>query len=217
MMAQRCQTDRPNDPWSPTVSAHVLSTDYGCWHPDLQAMAPRPLKELTVSLEALRLFVAGRVGPRPMWIVPDLGQPVFPKIGVASWKCFPWLLPATAGTDLGGFCSERMRAVLGHWLASHREPLLRYFPVVDYRHVVEFRFDLFHGTETLERSIARTSVEPNDAMTDRALALLEVVRRHVGDVRVDIAVPQGPSRPAWLVEINLPRTRPSRTGNDALN
>ncbi|MBB3953039.1 hypothetical protein GGQ76_004361 [Aureimonas jatrophae] len=217
MSAESDPTAGRRDRCLPVASRDVLSTDYGRWPEELRGLAVVPLAERAISLDELRAFVAKERGSRVSWIVPDLGRPVFPKIAVVSWKCFPWLVPATYGVDLAGFCSERMRTVLGHWLASQRAPILRYFPVVDYRHVVEFRFDLFHGTETLERSIARTSVEPNDAMTDRALALLEVVRRHVGDVRVDIAVPQDPSRPAWLVEINPPRTRPSRTGNDALN
>lgn len=180
----------------------VLRTDYSRWCEQLRELSARPLVEQKIPLDELRTFLSHGTASKASWVVPDLGQPLFPKIAVVSWKCFPWLLPADPGLDLGRFCSDRMRRVLGHWVEAKIQPVLRFFPLVDYRDVTEIRFRLQRGTVTVERSIGHARDGSAANTLRRAHDVLTNVRPHVDDVRVDIAVPEQQERKPWLIEIN---------------
>ncbi len=125
--------------------------------------------------------------------------PSFPKLGVCSWKEWPWLLPYNANShiDLSRYCSDRMRIVLAAWLEADRAIHLRFFPYEDHSQVNEYRF--LSRTRFITRCVLRADHNGIPA----ARAAFDACAFSLDDCIIDIATRAEPHGiRAWVIELN---------------
>ena len=177
----------------------VLATDFGRWPLAVRELATQPLAEIAIQVAELQDFVATGSRPARVWKNPLPQGLAFPKIGVCSWKEWPWLLPLPAAPAINLFshCSARMRIVLSAWIETGKTAMLRFFPFVDYSAANEYRFRVRDG------KLIRNTPRDSHAGSAAAAVLFEQCRDAAGPNLIDIATRSLDDRiEAWVVEIN---------------
>lgn len=179
----------------------VLRTDYGNWSEEIRQSSISPLLERAIPLNELQLFLSGSATNKVQWLVPE-DMTVFPKIGVCSWKCFPWLSMPMPGINLFNYSSRRMRTVLQHWLSAGEQPVLRFFPAIDFTLVDEYRYCVYGGRISFVRRLLR---KPPDNIGGEEVAR-EFASRFVDlidDVLINVAVETHEKcTKSWIIELN---------------
>jgi hypothetical protein len=179
----------------------VIRTDYGHWSEEIRQLSISPLLEKPIPLEELKLFLSGGATGQVRWLVPE-HIAVFPKIGVCSWKCFPWLATPMPGINLFNYSSRRMRTVLQHWLSAGDEPVLRFFPAIDFTAVDEYRYLVSHGRISFVRKLLRKKPDISGG-EEAARDLVSKLADLIDDILIDIAVETlENSTKVWVIELN---------------
>ena len=177
----------------------VLASDFSRWPARIKEWAAGPLTEETLTCRELENFLDGSEKADLRWsnLAPD--GPSFPKIGVCSWKEWPWLLPYYGNSliELSRHCSDRMRIVLSAWVEAERPIHLRFFPYDDHSQANEYRF------LTRSRTIVRSVVRNQHDGVPAARAIFDACVESLDDCIIDIATRrEDHGIRAWVVELN---------------